>query len=96
MKNISMQNVRKPLTYKTVKRQLKVEQNTRSRSAFTSYDLHFFLFFLFLFRACIAIGVLFILSATGIFIRALRSLVVEKHPIRVWRFSSSDQFFFIC
>lgn len=33
-------------------------------------------------RACIAIGVLFILSATGIFIRALRSLVVEKHPIR--------------
>ncbi|KAJ7389043.1 hypothetical protein OS493_034178 [Desmophyllum pertusum] len=33
-------------------------------------------------RACIAIGVFFILSATGIFIRALRSLVVEKHPVK--------------
>lgn len=33
-------------------------------------------------RACIAIATLFVLSATGIFIRAIRSLVVEKHPIR--------------
>lgn len=33
-------------------------------------------------RACIAIGVLFVLSGTGIFIRAVRSLVVEKHPLR--------------
>lgn len=55
----------------------------------------FLLFCLFFrFRACIAIAVLFILSATGIFVRALRSLVVERHPIRVWRFSSSHQLFF--
>nr|XP_058971039.1 transmembrane protein 163a-like [Pocillopora verrucosa] len=33
-------------------------------------------------RACIAIAALFVLSGTGIFIRAVRSLIVEKHPIR--------------
>lgn len=30
-----------------------------------------------------AIAALFVLSGTGIFIRAVRSLIVEKHPIRV-------------
>ena len=39
--------------------------------------------FAFYCRACIAIATLFVLSASGIFIRAIRSLVVEKHPIRV-------------
>lgn len=33
-------------------------------------------------RACIAIAILFVLSASGIFVRAIRSLVVEKHAIR--------------
>lgn len=33
-------------------------------------------------RACIAIGILFLLSASGIFIRAIRSLVVEKHAVK--------------
>ena len=39
--------------------------------------------FSFYYRACIAIAILFVLSASGIFIRAIRSLVVEKHAIRV-------------
>lgn len=35
------------------------------------------------YRACIAIAILFILSASGIFIRTIRSLVVEKHATKV-------------
>ena len=38
-------------------------------------------------RACIAIGILFLLSASGIFIRAIRSLVVEKHAVKVSAFA---------
>ena len=61
----------------------------------STYGLHFsfLICFCFIFRACIVIATLFIVSATGIFIRALRSLVVERHPIRVRRFSFFHQLF---
>ncbi|KAM7441989.1 hypothetical protein ABFA07_009020 [Porites harrisoni] len=33
-------------------------------------------------RACIVIAFLFVVSGTGIFIRAVRALIVEKHPLK--------------
>ena len=37
----------------------------------------------FCFRAVIVIAILFVVSAAGIFVKAIRMLVVEKEPLKV-------------